>query len=248
MYKKFFIFTGVFIISCFLLQSALTVDDLVKKNIEAHGGYEKLKSVKSIKSTVKFIMQGIEGPATILVKRPDKFRLDAVFQGMTITQAYDGKTGWSIMPFGGNLDPRKMSEEELKEMEESADIDGAFVDYKKKGHKIELIGQEDLEGTPAYKLKLTLKNGNVRYVYLDAEYFLEIKIIAKVKRGDNEFEVESVLGDYKEVKGLMVAHSIEVKMNKQTIRQVTVDKVELDVEIDDKLFVMPEKKEPEKKE
>ena len=247
MSKRLFSFIGILLVPCFFLQSALTVDDLVKKNIEAHGGYKKLKSLKSIKLTIKFSMQGTEGPATVIVKRPKNFRLDATFQGMTIIQAYNGKVGWSVMPFMGSTDPRKMSADELKEMEEGADIEGAFVDYKKKGHKIELIGKEDLEGTPAYKLKVTLKNGNVRYIFLDAEYFLEIKTNARMKRADNEFEVESILGDYKEVDGLMFAHSTEIKIGGHAVRQLTIEKVELNVDVDDSIFIMPEKKENKSK-
>src|SRR5512132_1429290 len=139
--------------------SAQTVDEVIKKNIDAHGGVQKLKAVKSIKASGKIIQQGIEIPITLQQKRATMVRMDATFQGKSMVQAYDGETGWKIDPFQGSSDPEKVAGDDLKDLQEQSDLDGPFVDYKDKGHTVELIGKEDLEGTPVYKLKLTLKNG-----------------------------------------------------------------------------------------
>jgi hypothetical protein len=79
------------------------------------------------------------------------------------------------MPFQGKKDPEALPAEQAKIMDEQADFDGQLVDYKEKGSTIELVGKEPVEGTDAYKLKLTTKGGEVRYYFLDAEYFLEIR-------------------------------------------------------------------------
>jgi outer membrane lipoprotein-sorting protein len=242
--KKILFLGFVLLISLNLLAADLTVDEVIKKNIEASGGYEKLKSIQTMKSTFKFITQGIEGPAVVFNKRPNKFRLNATIQGMEMVQAYDGNVAWGIFPFGGNSDPQKLTEEQTKDLAENADIDGDLVDYKSKGHQVELMGKEDLEGTEVYKLKLTTKNGNVRYIYMDSEYFLPIKITSKVKQGENEYEVDTFQGDFKEVDGLLIPHSTEIKVGGNTVRQLTLEKVEINPELDDSMFTMPEKKEP----
>ena len=126
-------------------------------------------------------------------------------------------------------------------------MDGSMVDYKEKGHTVELIGKEDLEGTPVYKIKLTLKNGDVRYIYLDAENYLELKITSKRQIPGGEAELENHLSNYKPVNGILMAHSIENKVKGQTVSQITFDKVEMDIPMDDSIFKMPVKAEEKPK-
>jgi hypothetical protein len=223
------------------IASAQTVDELLAKNYQAKGGLEKLKAVKSQRATGKMIMgPGMEFPFVVESKRPRSMRVRFEVQGMTGIQAYDGKTAWRSMPFMGKKEPEVMPADEAKMVEEQADFDGPLVDYKQKGHTVELVGKEQVEGADAYKLKVTLKDGDVRHYYLDAETYLEIKVEAKrVVRG-TEMEGETTLGDYKEVGGLMIPHATEngVKGNPQRQKMV-LEKVELNPEIADSLFAMP---------
>ena len=167
--------------------------------------------------------------------------MDITFQGKSMVQAYDGSTGWKIDSFQGSSEPEKVAGDELKDAQEQGDLDGPLVDYKEKGHTVELIGKEDVEGTPAYKLKLTLKNGDVRNIYLDAENYLELKVNLKRKTQGGEIEIDQFLGNYKPVNGLLFAFSIETKVKGQTVTQITIDKIETDVAIDDSLFKLPAK-------
>jgi outer membrane lipoprotein-sorting protein len=218
-----------------------TLDEIIAKNIEARGGMEKLKSVQTVRFTGRMTMgPGIEAPITLELKRPNQLRMELVFQGMTGVQAYDGTSGWSLMPFGGRTDPQPMSPEETKDAEEQADIDGPLVDYKEKGHTVELVGKDTVEGTEAYKIKVTLKNGDVRYFYLDSEYFLEIKGEGKRTIRGSEVETETSFGDYKEVEGLMMPHIIEAGAKGRPEKQkITIEKVELNVPVEDARFKMP---------
>jgi hypothetical protein len=203
--------------------SAQTVDDIINKSIEARGGLQKVKAIKSLKMTGKLTVAGpgIELPITIQQKRPNAFRMDATFQGIS--------------------EPDKLAGEELKDAQEQADIDGSLVDYKAKGHTVELAGKEDLEGTPAYKLKVTLKNGDVRYVYIDAAKYLELKVTAKRKTPGGEQEIDIYPGNYKPVNGVLFPFSIEQKVAGQTQIQIAVDKIEIDAPVDDAVFKMPVK-------
>jgi outer membrane lipoprotein-sorting protein len=226
----------------FCLQaSAQTVDELIKKNLDAKGGLQKVKAIKSVKITAKIIQQGLEIPLVIQQKRPRFVRVDVTFQGKSQTTAYDGESGWKTNPFQGSPDPEKIAGDDLKEAEEQADMDGPLVDYKEKGHKVELVGKEDMEGTPVYNLKLTLKNGDVRNICLDAENYLELKVNLKRKTPGGEIEVDQYVGNYKPVNGVLFAFSIETKIKGQTANQITIEKVEIDVPIDDSAFKMPAK-------
>jgi len=221
--------------------SAQTVDELIAKNIEAKGGLAKLKAVKSQRATGKMVAgPGMEFPFVMLSKRPKSTRLEFTFQGMTGMQVYDGKTAWMSMPFMGKKEPEVMPPDEAKMIEEQADMDGPLMDYKEKGHTVELAGKEQVEGADAFKLKVTLKGGDVRHIYLDAETYLEIKVESKRTVRGAEIEGESYLSDYKEVGGMMMAHVMESGAKGSPQRQkLVIEKVELNPEIADSLFAMP---------
>lgn len=220
---------------------AQTADEIIAKNIQARGGMDKLKSVQSIKSTATMAMgPGMEAPGVLIQKREKLARLEFTIQGLTAVQAYDGKNAWQIMPFMGKKDPEVMSADEAKEVEEMADMDGPLVDYKSKGNQVELLGKEKVEGTDAFKLKVSLKNGDVQTVYIDADSFLEIKEETKRTVRGSEQVFESAIGDYKEVGGIIFPFAVEsgVKGSPQK-QKLTITKVELNVTADDSIFKMP---------
>ncbi len=244
MLKRIILSTLLLILSTGL--NAQSVDEIIAKNIEAKGGYEKLKSIKTMKAEGQLTAQGgmVQGEITIFHKRPNKMRFNMEFQGQTMVQAFDGENGWMIIPFMGSTEPQRMPEAQLKSMRSNADMDGVLMDYKKKGHKVELIGKEDVEGTEAYKLKVTLKDSSVQYIYLDAEYFIELKISHVTKINDTEQVIDTFLSDYKEVEGTMVPFAIEQKRGDMVLSQITLSSIEYNIDIDDSFFVMPEKKQP----
>lgn len=223
--------------------SGQTLDEVLAKNYATKGGLEQMNAVKSARFAGTMTMgPGMEAPFVLKWARPNKIRLEFTFQGMTGIQAFDGETGWSVMPFMGKTEPDKMGEEELKQVQEMAEeaFEGALVNYKEKGHQVELLGKEDKEGTPAYKVKVAKKNGDVTTYYLDADSGLEFKSEGKVTRRGQEFEFESSIGDYKEVGGLVFAHSLENRVKGMPQGQVfTIEKIELNPELPAGEFAMP---------
>ncbi len=240
MLQKLFFLT--LLILCFTFTaSAQSLDEIIAKHIQARGGAEKLKAVKSIKQTGAFIQQGQELPLTIQVKRPNNLRFEISVQGQSVILGYDGTVGWGINPFLGSKDPQKLPDEQLKDVIDQADIDGILVDYKEKGHKVELVGKEDLEGSPAYKLKISKKNGDTEYIFLDAGNYLEVKSVDKQKTPGGEVEVETYQSDFKAVEGVLFPHAIESKAQGQTVLQIKLNKIEVNSAIDDGLFKFPTK-------
>ena len=221
--------------------AAQTADEVVAKYIQAQGGMEKIKSLNTTRMTGKMVMsQGMEAPFVMMQKRPRQSRIEFTFQGMTGVQAYDGKNGWQMMPFMGKKEPEALPAEQVKLMDEQSDIDGQLVDYKAKGNKVELAGKEQVEGADAYKLKLTLKDGQERVIYLDAESYLEVKTEAKRTMRGSEVETESFLSDYKEEGGHMMPHTIESGVKGSPTRQkLVIEKIECNPPLADSLFAMP---------
>jgi outer membrane lipoprotein-sorting protein len=220
---------------------AQTVDDILAKHYEACGGLTKMKAVNTMRVTGTITLgPGMESPFTMERKRPGMRRMEFTFQGMTGIQAFDGTKTWSVMPFMGKKDPEVGTDEDNKNAQDDADFDGALVDYKSKGNAIELAGKEQVEGADAFKLKVTKKNGNIEYDYLDAETYLLVKTEGKVKRRGTELDGETTFSDYKDVDGLMQPFSMESGAKEMPQKQkLTFTKIELNVPLDDARFAVP---------
>ena len=227
--------------------SAQSVDEVIAKNIQAHGGVDKLKAIRSLRTTAKFSQGPFRAAFRQENKRADKVREEFIIQGLAQVQAYDGKTGWQISPFGGRKDPELLSQDDLKSLAVDADIDGPLVDFKEKGHKAELVGHDSVEGTDCFKIKLSMKNGDVRYYYLDADSYLELKLeIQTTIRGALQ-ESELYYGDYEQVNGIYYPFAVEQAQKGSSSRaQITVEKIEQNIALEDGHFTMPVSK-PETK-
>jgi len=225
--------------------AAQTVDEIVAANLEAKGGEEAWMAVETGRMTGTMRIIGgaagtMEMPFVVEFKKPNKIRLEFTMQGMTAIQAYDGETGWAILPFMGKTEPEEMAEDQVKQLKDQADFEGVLVNYKEKGNTVELIGKEEVDGTPAYKLKVTRPDGDVDYLYLDEEYFVEFKTESTREIQGNEVTVATVFGDYKEVDGLLFPHSMEMSFDGGDAQQViTIEKIELGVDLPDDRFAMP---------
>ncbi len=230
---------GVFCLTA--LVSAQTVEELVAKNIQARGGLEKIQAVNTIRITGKIYVNGIYAIVGVEKKRDHLLRQTFTVQGMTQVQAYDGSTGWQISPFGGRKDPELMGEDDTRDLVDESDIDGPLVDYQAKGNKVEYLGHDTVDGDDVYKLKVTLKNGDIVYYYLDPDSYLEIKREKQQFIRGSVRETEEALGSYKQVAGVYYPYSIEASAKNDASQHavITIEKIEVNVPIDDSQFKMP---------
>ena len=246
MFRRFALALAL-LLSFAAIGAAQTVDDIVAKTIAAQG-LEKMKSIQTrrLTGTMSIIppgSPGIDGTIVIENKRPMKTRATLTIQGTDNVQAYDGETAWSQMPVQGKPNAEPATADDLKDLRQQADMDGELMDYKAKGHKVELLGKESVQGTDAWKLRVTLKDGDVQYQYIEAEHFLPIKMEATRTINGAQIKTETLIGDYKDENGMMMPHSLETNVPLQpgmTVTQkVVVQKVEFNVPIDDARFKMP---------
>ncbi len=223
--------------------SAQSVDSLVAKYIQASGGLAKIQALQSLRRTGRFTGGG--GFEAVVVqenKRPSSVREEFSIQGMTGINAYDGRDGWKIEPWNGKRDPEALGEEEMHSILDDADFDGPLVNYQAKGNRVEFQGVEQIEGSDAYKLKVTRPNGDVSFYYLDTEYYVPIRIdTQRMIRGAPQ-EYETSLGDYKQVAGVYLPFAYESgpKGSSSTDRsKITYDKIEPNVSLENARFTRP---------
>jgi outer membrane lipoprotein-sorting protein len=171
-----------------------------------------------------------------------KVHVEISLDGQQIIRVYDGKSsGWMINPFAENKEIQPLSSEELKNIADESDFDGPLVDYKTKGNRIELAGKENLDDKPVYRLKLTNKNGDIRFYFIDASSFLLLKWEGIRKTGEQELPWESFFSDFRDVQGLKYPFRIDQGSPGTEIKQtLTTEKMEINPQIDDSHFAKPQ--------
>lgn len=220
---------------------AMDVDELIGNALQAQGGVKAMQAIKTQKATGKFLTQGMEIPYTMIQERPNRMRIDASVMGMTITQCFDGTGGWSINPMTGSTDPQPMGETEVKSFSLQADMDGPLMNWADKGYTAEYLGQEDVEGTPAYHLRLDTKKDIVMDFYFDADSYLLLKQNIKMKVDQGEFETQNYPSDYRQQDGLTIPFNVETRRGDQVLNTIVVETLEPGVAVDETLFAMPAK-------
>ena len=222
--------------------AAQSVDDILAQYLVARGGLDKIKAIQSerVTGTISF-GPGAEGPFTVERARPLKMHMEFNLNGQVVIRVYDGKsTGWTYNPFVPNAAVQPMAEADLRNIFEEADFDGPFVDYKSKGNQIEFAGKEDVEEKPAYKLKLTNRNGDVSYFFFDASTHLVLKWQGNRKLGDKDVPWVSFFRDFREVNGLKYPFLIEsAEVGGEDIQRITAERIEVNVPIDEVRFGKP---------
>jgi hypothetical protein len=222
-----------------LLVNAMDAEELIAKHLEATGGAEKWQAVKSMRATGTVQVMGMELPFTVVQKRPNKMRIDSSMMGSPFVRAYDGENGWSINPMTGSQEPQDMPEVVEKIFAVEADLDGLLIGYEEKGYRVEYIGEDEVEGTPVHHLKVFTGDDMHFDMYFDNEYLLLIKQSRTFTLDESEMSEDTYYGDYQEFEGLVMPYSMEQRQGGQTVSQISVETVELGVDIADADFVKP---------
>ena len=223
---------------------AMSADELIAKNIQARGGADKIAAIKDLKLEGTLRVSGGFGTLELKYvqyrKAPNLTRVDATVQGLTQVQSWDGDSAWRISPFQGRKDPERLSADDAKQIADDAALAGPLVDYRKSGSRVEYVGTEDVDGTNAHKLKVSLKTGDTEYVYLDPDHFLEIRTVGQRRVRGTETEDITDYGDYEQVDGVYFPFSISSHSkdggNETTI---TINKAKANTAISDALFAFP---------
>lgn len=183
----------------------------------------------------------VQVPFTLEVKRPRMSRLEIVFAGKTAVQVYDGTNGWKVRPFLNRNDVEPFTAAELKSESEWPGIDGPLIDYASRGTKVELAGVEAVEGHDAYKLKLTLKDGTVQHVWIDATSFLDVKLEGTPRRMDGRLHTVWIYQrDFRTVQGLMIPFLLETAVDGyHDTHKMVIEKAEVNPSLADSRFAKP---------
>ncbi len=211
---------------------AQTADEIVNKHIEAIGGMDAWKKINSIVTTGTITVQGAEVEVTQTVLNGKGSRQDLSVMGMNGYSIVTPAQGWNFMPFQGQKAPEPITADDLKEAQEQLDVQGSLLDYKTKGHSIEYLGTEDIDGVETLKIKETLKSGKTQTVFFDPKSYYIVRVISKQKANGKESDVTTNLSNYQKTpEGILVPMSIILPFG-----EMVISKVEINKAVDENIF------------
>jgi hypothetical protein len=183
----------------------------------------------------------IQLPFVMEMKRGHKQRVEIQFQGQTAVQVYDGARGWKLRPFLNRHEVEDFTPEQARLAEQEQELDGPLVDYEGKGTRIAVEGLEAIDGGDAYKLKLTLKDGSMRHVWVDARSFLQVQVDGARRVNGHEVPVLTRLSDYRWVDGVMVPYVAQTQVQGSPAPgRIVLDKVAINAPLPDERFARPQ--------
>ncbi|MDQ3141234.1 MAG: outer membrane lipoprotein-sorting protein [Bacteroidota bacterium] len=213
--------------------TAQTADDIITKHLAALGGSEKLRTIQTVSMEAKVSAQGMEIPMSFKTANNKGWRMDISVMGMTGWMIVTQDSGWIFMPFQGQTKPDAIPADVLSESIEQLDAQGMLCDYKEKGHQVEYLGMDDVEGTECYKLKVTSKNGKVSYYLIDPASNYIVRVLSKQKAAGKEVDAQVDFSNYKKIDGdFIFPHTIASIQG-----PLDVTKVVVNAPMDDSIFM-----------
>lgn len=234
-----------FFLLIYLLPSSLVAqkaDVVIKKYIAFIGGKKNWEKVKTLKTSGKYNYGGIEFPFTAYAKAPNLYKFIVPLEGKYYAQAFDGEKGWKIDAFKNEASPTMLTGKEAQSMANEADVEleGAFIDYKRKGHTVTLEQKDTIDGKICIGVKLTRANGDVETYYFDDVNFSVVMKIAASKNAELQATMlNTSYSDYRNVNGIKIPFKSVSMSNDQLILEVSIEKAEVNPTIDDREFQPP---------
>lgn len=214
-------------------------EEIIAKHIEAIGGAGKIKALTTLRVKGRVEQSGLELPFTLWRKRPDKSRVEVGFKGMFLLLAHDGRRTWWVNPLDGALKPEDVPPAYANLVLRWSDFEGPLVRYREKGHRVEYEGEQKAESGVAHRIKLTLANGEVWRVFIDAKTFLEVKRSYPQASEHGERETTVWFRGYSVVEGVKLYRVIEGKGVDGKPFTMTLTSYEANVPVENERFEKP---------
>lgn len=219
--------------------SAQTVDEVIQKYTANMGGLEAFNKTTSAKMTGTVTAQGMDFSATTQILNGKGMRTDVEVMDKTIVNVYGYGKAWKINPYDGAETATEITGAEALAFKAQSNLANNLMDYKNRGHKVELAGQETVEGTKAFKIKLTNKDDSKdTYYFINMADYSLLKTITKRTMAGQEMDVESSYSNFKEFNGIKFAMNITQSAGGNVFQQIAWSNIEVNVPVDETIFKM----------
>lgn len=227
------ILCSLFLLAGVISLQAQSIDEIVKRHVDAIGGEENWRKVKNMVMKAKTKAQGADINITRTIVDKTAMRMDIDVFGMKGWSIMTNKEGWVFMPFQGQTKPEAMTADDIKSSQDQLQVLDEFITYKEMGKKIELVGKDDVDGVECFKIKLTEANGQETSHWIDPSNYYLIKSVSKIKANGKENEITTSFSNYRKLEsGIVYA----MNMSGDMTGELEITSVEVNTKIDDSIF------------
>lgn len=217
-----------------IVANSQTADEIVTMHINARGGSEKIKNLKTMVMECVSNRQGMEFPVKLSFSHKKGFRLDMQIMGMDCFMLINENAAYNYFPIRGQSKPEALPDEMHKTMLGQLDLHGELLDYKEKKISITRKEDEKLDDIECYVLVSKNENGKEKTIYINKKTHLILKEITKKEVEGEEKEFESSYADYKNIDGYMLPMTLTSTMQ----GEMKVSKYSVNVDLSDELFTV----------
>lgn len=198
---------------------------IIARYLEAIGGKEAALAIKSKKEVANASMQGMSLEIVSKKTNSQQSFLAINMMGNTMQKQVINKDK------GYNEAQGQRMEMDEKALADALKDSAIFAELVVNLEEINLVGTVDVNGKEAYEIKVS----ESKSFFYDTESFLKIKISETQEMQGNVITQETLIGDYKEVDGLLFPHKISQSFGPQKIDFIT-SSIELNLEFSDEDF------------
>lgn len=214
--------------------TAQSVDEIVKKHNEAVNN-KAAENLKTMVINMKAWQAGNEILMTIMTKAPDKIRSVVSLMDIEIITLFDGVNGYMINPMTGSNAPIPVPPAEAAAMKEQNNFVSQVSTLHEKG-VLELEGDANVTGRPAYRLKATTETGDPITLFIDKESYMLVRSDAAIAQMGSYLPTQTYMSDYTSYDGIMMPKNISIYSNGEEIMVMSIVSVDINKPLDDSLF------------
>jgi predicted Zn-dependent peptidase len=218
------------------LPADLTAEVVINDYLNAIGGMDKIKAIKTLEIHMQMDMMGQKINIDQYYAEGDKFYSKVGNDQMVMQEMrFDGTTAQS----GGMQGSQKATEGPLFDQAKSQSRAFDQLYYLSDGYMLELKGVDNLDGEACYKLSVKDPSGNETTEYYSIKSNLLMRELAVVEGpGGQQMTTTTDFLDYKEIDGIMFPHTIKTSGAMPMPIEMKATAVKVNPELDDKMFMI----------
>ena len=221
-----------------LLFAQLNADEILNKVLQTRGVGEK---ITSLKITGKMAFGGVTGTFVIYNKRPFLNRMDLELMDKKIIQCINEKEGWFINEIAEQNTAQRMDNDTYERSKtQNFYMIHPLENYKSKGIKLEYKGESNIDSVNCFIITVIMPDSSKTDMYIDSKNYVQLLQKTEIKQPDSkDIVIESYYKDYRNIGGLLIPYFMESKTNGESQTKMLIEKVEVNIDIDDSVFALP---------
>jgi len=181
------LFCSIKITTC----SAQSLDEILNKHYEAIGQKVRSQLNSMFLEVIEVNEQNDEKKYSVILKKPNKIRIEGVWQGQNYISAYDGNRAWTIAPWTGVAIPQLMTFSEIDDIKSKDGVNATIYNSQQNNDEIIYAGLTKTDSATFYLLKISSVENPYTEYYLNVDNYLVYKSL-RYSRDDTTQIVEEI--------------------------------------------------------